>query len=399
MENLISHFNYRMENVSMSIVRDSINDIAWDERLSAIVGPRGVGKTTIILQYIKSNYERLTPKVLYATLEDLYFSTHTLMDLAETFVMRGGEHLFLDEIHRYPTWSKEIKLIYDTFPKLKITISGSSLLQILNAEADLSRRCITHTMQGLSFREFLRFYKNINIPIASLTDILTTPADICGSVNSLCKPIPYFHEYLRYGYFPYYMEGHDHYYEKVNNVVNYVISSEMPLVCKIENVNVRKVQMLLSVISGLVPYEIDISKLALMMQASRNTVINYLNYLNQAKIINLLYSDISSLKKVQKPDKMYLENANMLYALTLNQTHVGTARETFAVNQLGYKHRIEYGKANGDFNVDGTYRFEVGGSGKSFQQIADIPNSYVLADDMEYPTGNKLPLWLIGLMY
>lgn len=399
MDILISHFKRRLEADLPSIVRDCVNDIPWDERLAAIIGPRGVGKTTIILQYIKQNYPDNLSEVLYATMEDLYFSSHSLMELAELFVTRGGKHLFLDEIHRYPNWSREVKLIYDTFPTLKVTLSGSSLLQILNPDADLSRRCIQFRMQGLSFREFLHIYKDILLPVASLERIIHDADAICATMNSLCRPVPLFHEYLQYGYFPYYLEGKERYYERINNIVDYVIGTELPMVCKVETVNVRKLQMLLSVVAGIVPYEIDISKLAMMLQASRNTVIAYLNYLQQAKVINLLYSDASSLKKVQKPDKMYLENSNMLYALTLDSTPIGTARETFASNQLCYRHRVEYGKAHGDFKVDGKYRFEIGGSSKTFDQIANLPDAYILADDLDHAAGNKLPLWIIGLMY
>ena len=228
---------------------------------------------------------------------------------------------------------------------------------------------------------------------------MRNPDDVCRSVNSQCRPVPLFHEYLKFGYFPYYLENRQRYYERVENVVDYVLGTELPMVCKVETVNVRKLQMLLNVVAGLVPYKLDISKLATMMQASRNTVLAYLNYLSQAKMINLLYSDLHSLKKVQKPDKMYLENSNMLYALALDSADIGTARETFVVNQLGYGHRLEYGKRSGDFKLDGKYTFEVGGQDKTFAQIADIPGSYVLADDMEWPVGNKLPLWLAGMMY
>ena len=399
MDILISHFKRRLEAEQSTIVRSCIADIAWEERLSAIVGPRGVGKTTIMLQYIKQNYISDLSQVLYVSMENLYFSNHTLVELAELFVTYGGKHLFVDEIHRYPNWSREVKLIYDTFPQLKMTISGSSLLQILNSEADLSRRCITFVMQGLSFREFLRFYKNIDLPKVDLEYVLHNCDRLCSEVGSLCRPVQMFSEYLRYGYFPYYLEGEKRYYQRITNIVDYVIGTELPLVCKVETVNVRKLQMLLNIVSGLVPYGLDISKIATTLQASRNTVMMYLDYLYRAKIINLIYSDAHSFKKVQKPDKMYLENANMLFALTLDKTNIGTARETFAVNQLGYQHRVEYGKTDGDFLVDGKYRFEIGGNNKDFKQIANIDNSYILADDLEYAAGNKLPLWTIGFLY
>ena len=399
MDVLISQFKRRMTGISLALVRECIHEVAWDERLSAIIGPRGVGKTTLMLQYIKQHYADNLGEVLYATTESLYFVQNTLIDLAERFVTNGGKHLFLDEIHRYPDWSREIKLIYDTYPELKVTISGSSLLQILNSEADLSRRCIWYNMQGLSFREFLQFYKGIDLPVFSLDNIIQKPDEVCHDVNALCHPVPLFHEYLQVGYFPYYLEGEERYYERVANVVDYVIGTELPMVCKVETVNVRKLQMLLNVVVGLVPYELDISKIALMLQASRNTVITYLRYLSMSKVINLLYSDLQSLKKVQKPDKMYLENPNMLFALCLEKTNIGTARETFVVNQLGYQHRIEYGKKNGDFKIDGKNVFEVGGATKTFNQVAGLPDSYILADDIEWPVGNKLPLWLAGLLY
>ena len=189
--------------------------MAWDERLSAIIGPRGVGKTTLILQYIKQHYTDNISEVLYATAESLYFAQNTLVDLAERFVTNGGGHLFLDEIHRYQNWSREIKLIYDTYPELKVTISGSSLLQILNSEADLSRRCIWYNMQGLSFREFLQFYKGIDLPVASFDEILFHTDEVCHEINTRCRPVPLFHEYLQVGYFPYYLEGEKRYYERV----------------------------------------------------------------------------------------------------------------------------------------------------------------------------------------
>lgn len=399
MDVLVSHFNRRLTTISLDLVRECINEVAWDERLSAIIGPRGVGKTTLILQYIKQHYANCLSEVLYATAESLYFAQNTLVDLAERFVTNGGKHLFLDEIHRYQNWSREIKLIYDTYPELKVTISGSSLLQILNSEADLSRRCIWYNMQGLSFREFLQFYKGIYLPVFSFDNIIQNPDEVCRKINTLCHPVPLFHEYLQVGYFPYYLEGEKRYYERVGNVIDYVVGTELPMVCKVETMNVRKLQMLLNVVAGLVPYELDISKIALMLQSSRNTVITYLRYLSMSKVINLLYSDIQSLKKVQKPDKMYLENPNMLYALCLDKANIGTARETFVVNQLGYQHRIEYSKKNGDFKIDGKYVFEVGGATKNFYQVADLPDSYILADDIEWPVGNKLPLWLVGLLY
>lgn len=400
METLFLQHARLLRQTDMSFIRETIHSIDWDYRLVALCGPRGVGKTTMMLQYIKSSYEVGSKEALYVSAESLYFTSHTMFGLAESFVQNGGRHLFIDEVHKYGgDWSREIKQIYDSFPTLKVTFSGSSLLEILNPEADLSRRCIRYNVQGLSFREFLSFYKGIELPVYSLDEILHDAHAICARVNDLCRPIPLFHEYLQYGYYPYYKESPDHYYQRIESTINYTLEAELPSLCGVEVYNVRKLKALLGVLSSKVPYQTDMTKLAQLLQASRNTVGAYLSYLSKAKIISLLYSDIDSLKKMQKPDKVYLDNANLLYALTMGAVDIGTARETFVVNQLSVSHRIEYAKEGGDFRVDRKYTFEVGGHSKTFAQIADLPDSYILADDIETPFGNKLPVWMVGLMY
>jgi predicted AAA+ superfamily ATPase len=208
-----------------------------------------------------------------------------------------------------------------------------------------------------------------------------------------------FREYLQFGYFPFYFESSTKYYERIENITNYIMEAELPNLCGVDVGNVRKLKMLLAILSTMVPYEVDISRLATLMQASRNTVLAYLDYLSRAKLINLVYADLDSLKKLQKPDKILLENTNLLYALSISDVQIGTVRETFVVNQLMYNHRVEYGKKYGDFKVDGKWIFEVGGANKTFEQIANIPNSYILADDMEYSVRNKLPIWIVGLLY
>ena len=399
MDKLVALFKRRIEDVSLDVVRNCINDIDWNDRLTALVGSRGVGKTTLMLQYIKLNYYERMSEVLYVSVENLYFMSHTLVDLADDFVMRGGRHLFLDEIHKYQNWSREIKIIYDSYPSLKVTISGSSLLRILNPEADLSRRCLWYKMQGLSFREFLMFYYKIDLPIFSLEYLLTHTDDVCRKVNAVCQPVKMFHEYLKVGYFPFYKETPNRYYERIENVTNYILEAELPSLCGVDVGNIRKLKMLLAIISTMVPYEVDVTKLATMMQASRNTVVAYFDYLSRAKLINLLYSDLDSLKKLQKPDKVFLENTNSLYALAVDDVKIGTVRETFAVNQLVYAHRVEYGKKYGDLKVDGKWIFEIGGANKTFEQISNLSDFYILADDMEYSAGNKLPLWCLGFLY
>lgn len=387
-----------LDNVDMHIVRDDMKRVHWNNRLIAIRGSRGVGKTTLMLQYIKRNFEPGSRQVLYCTLDSIYFGTHTLLDLAESFYIQGGTHLFLDEVHKYPGWSREIKEIYDLYPKLKVVFSGSSLLNILHADADLSRRCIPYNMHGLSFREFLIFYKNISLPAYTLEDLLNNAAVICMKVNRKCRPVQMFHEYLNVGYYPFYNGNKEDYYMQIENVVNLIIEQEMTLLCGIDPAYVRKLKALMDVLASSVPYEVDITKLAGMIGLSRNTVLSYLQCLGRAELLHLLYADLKSVKKMQKPDKIYLHNPNMLYAVSSTEVNRGTIREVFAVNQFSVGHTVEYGK-KADLRVDGHYTFEIGGADKTFKQVANVPDAYILADGLEYATGRKLPLWLVGFLY
>lgn len=399
MEALFAKQDRLLRLTSTAIVRVLMNQIHWDAQLIAVRGPRGVGKTTMLLQYIKLHYKAADRSVLYCTLDSFYFSEHSLLQLADEFYKHGGKHLFLDEVHKYPTWSREIKEIYDAYPDMKVVISASSLLNILNADADLSRRCIPYDMQGLSFREFLLFYKQLEFPVCSLQEVLEQPEELCNRVNLQCRPLPFFKEYLQYGYFPFYLRNQTDYYTSIEQVVNFVVETELPQLCGVGIGNVRKLKALLAVLATSVPFEVDISKLATTIGIHRNTVIEYLNYLEKAQLIHLLYSDLLSVKRMQKPDKIFLDNPNLLYALALQAVKIGTAREVFVVNQLSYKHQVEYGKTTGDFKVDGKYTFEVGGEDKGFSQIADIPLAFVLADDIEMPYGSKIPLWALGFLY
>ena len=398
METLFTRHDLYIANTPVDIIRDIMDEIHWDSRLIAIVGARGVGKSTLIRQFIRKNYQAYDRSVLYCSLDSVYFSTHTLLDLVETFIMNGGKRLFFDEVHKYSNWSREIKEIYDLYPDIKVVISGSSLLHILNADADLSRRCIRYTMNGLSFREFLRFYKNIDIRKYSLPEIVDNPAPLCSEVNRLCKPVQQFKEYLTYGYYPFYMESVMDYYTRIEQVTNFVIETELPLLRKVDIANIRKIKALVSIIASSIPFEVDASKLSRLIGTGRDTVIEYIQHLEDARIFNLLYSDVRSVGKLTRPDKIYLENANLLYALSSSEVNIGTARETFVVNQLKIKYDVEYGKQQGDFKVDGKYTFEVGGKDKTFSQIAGVRNSFVLSDDIETPLGRRLPIWSVGFI-
>lgn len=398
METLYNKHKILISNVSLRIVRDVMNKISWDKQLVGIRGSRGVGKTTLMRQYIRQKYGTRAGEALYCVMDSMYFTNHTLLDLAEHFHQMGGKHLFLDEVHKYPTWSKEVKEIIDLWPDMKVTFTGSSLLQILNADADLSRRVLSYEMAGLSFREYLRFYKGIELPSYSLDEILAESDFICDSVCKVCTPLPLFNEYLRVGYYPFYDGNEVEYYSRIENVISFIIDQELTLFCGVEPAYTRKLKAMLLYLSENLPYEVNIAKLASYLEINKTTVLSYLSFMDRAELVKLLYTDNKSVTKMQKPDKIYIHNTNMLCALG-TQTNIGTLRECFVVNQLSNNHVVEYGKSNGDFKVDGKIIFEVGGRDKSFEQIANIKDSYILADSMEHPIGKKLPLWIIGLLY
>lgn len=399
MESLFLKQERMLDQTDTSIVRDMINKIHWNHRLIAIRGSRGVGKTTLMKQYIKLNWPKGSREVLYCSLDSMYFSNHTLLELAENFYLMGGKRLFLDEVHKYPTWSREIKEIYDSYQSLQIVFSGSSLLNLLNADADLSRRCLPYTMAGLSFREFLMFYKGITFPVCTLDELLQNGAELCSDINRTCKPQPLFEEYLKEGYYPFFDGNREDYYINIENVVNYIIEQELPLLCGVEPAYARKLKALMGILASSVPFEVDISKLARTIGLSRNSVVTYLQNLDRAELIKMLYSDLISVKKMQKPDKIYIQNTNLLQAIAIRDVPIGTIRETFAVSQLSVNHTVEYGKSSGDFIVDSRYTFEIGGPDKTFRQIADIPDSYIFADKTDFVSGHKFPLWMMGMIY
>ena len=392
-----------LANTSMEIIREKMDEIHWTSQLISIIGAKGVGKSTLIKQYLKQNFELGDRRVLYCSADTVDFSMRTLVGLAEEFVIHGGELLVIDEIHKYHSgtsdWSREIKEIYELFPDLKMIVSGSSLLRLKEGDADLSRRVIKYTMSGLSFREALRFYHGLTFPIWSLEDILAHPYDLWQMVSSKCKPIVLFKEYLEKGYYPFLLEGEGEYYTRIEQVVNYIIETELPQICKVDVANVRKIQALISLICGEVPFELNANKIASALEIGRDTVVEYFKYLGDAKVLNLLYSDKKKIGKLTKPDKIYMENTNLMYALVPTKIDVGTLRETFAVGSLSESHDVEYSKTQGDFKVDNKYTFEIGGRSKNFSQIAGVKDSYVFADDWDMPDGAKLPLWMLGFLY
>ena len=403
MDTLFKKSDRLLANTGTEIVREKMNEIHWNARLISILGAKGVGKSTLIKQYLKQNYQPLDRRILYCSADTVDFSTRTLVELADEFTIRGGELLVIDEIHKYKPgtsdWSREVKEIYDLFPDLRLIVSGSSLLQLREGDADLSRRAVKYTLSGLSFREALRFYHGLEFEKWALEDILVHPYDLWQTVTSKCKPVALFKEYLEKGYYPFLLEGEGEYYTKIEQVVNYIIETELPRICKVDVANVRKMQALIALICSEVPFELNANKIAAALEIGRDTVVEYLKYLGDAKVLNLLYSDKKKIGKLSKPDKVYLENPNILYALAPTKTDIGTLRETFAISSLSESHSVEYGKAQGDFRVDGKYTFEIGGRSKDFSQIAGVKDSYIFADDLDMPDGAKLPLWMLGFLY
>jgi len=400
METLIKRHLAYMQNISLDFVRDLMEGINWEDRLIAIRGQRGVGKTTLVLQRIAMQFGSTnTTDVLYVSLDNLYFYTHRLLDFIEQFHARGGNWLFIDEVHKYNGWSREIKNAYDEFADMHIVITGSSMIDILNSEVDLSRRCIAYDMQGLSFREYLAMQHGTKLEKYSIEEILKDGTAISQKINATTKPLKYFRDYLSYGYYPFVKEGRESYYIRIENIITMVIETELPALRKIDLGNVRKIKALIEVLASGLPLAIDTVKLSKMAEISRTSLLQYLQHLADAGILNLLYSDNTSVKRMQKPDKVYLENTNMLYALSSTQVNIGTAREVFFVNQLSYRHTVEYSNTQADFTINGKYTIEVDGRSKDGSQLPSSPNAFIAADDEEYAIGNKIPLWMFGLLY
>jgi predicted AAA+ superfamily ATPase len=398
MESLFERFQQKLDFTRLDFIRGMMDEVNWDARLIGIKGARGVGKTTLLLQYIKLNLLNETDATLYVSLDNIWFSENRLSDLADTFVKRGGKYLFLDEVHKYPNWSQELKNIYDDYPRLKVVFTGSSLLEILNARADLSRRAVVYTMQGLSFREYLNMEHHKKFTKFSLSEILENHVGISRQIVNELKPLQRFPAYLKTGYYPFYREQPDLYHFRLEEVVNMMMEIELPMLRGFDLAHVSRLKQLLYVISSSAPFIPNVSKISERIGLNRVTLLTYLHYLDEIRLTNNLYKDARGISKLQKPNKIFLENTNLIYVLAPNSANTGNLRETFMVNQLSARHTIEYAE-HGDFRVDHTYTFEAGGKDKNNKQIRNIPHSYIAADGIEYGHSNKIPLWLFGFLY
>ena len=390
----------RIKNTKETFVRSADKKINWNSRLIGIKGARGSGKTTLLLQHLKNNHMDLiaSGKALFVSLDNIWFSKNSLLDLAESFSKNGGKILYLDEVHRYEDWPIYLKNIYDDYPELQVVFTGSSLLHILDARADLSRRAVMYNMQGLSFREFLNLKTGNDFGELSLEEILLEHTkhalDICGKV----RPFEYFDEYLKTGYYPFFMEGLDSYCMKLEETVNMILDVELPLLRKIEIAYVPKIKKLLAIIAESSPFMLNVSKLAGAMELNRTTLLSYLKSLTDAKLIASLFKDLKTVSSLQKPDKIFLENTNLIYLYQGKKVDEGNIRETFLLNQLSYNQTVEFSKTS-DFFVNDTYTIECGGKSKTGEQIKTLENAFVAADGIEIGCGSKIPLWLFGFLY
>ena len=398
-ENLLQKSNYVIENQSVDYIRNRVKIIDWNDRLLGLLGARGTGKTTLMLQHLKlANTD--SKASLYLTMDELAFTEIRLTEVAEAFRNAGGKLLVLDEVHKYPTWSVEVKNIHDTYKDLKIIFSGSSVIDILRQKADLSRRAIIYQIPGLSYREYLGILGIANLSPLHLKDIVKNHVKLSLEiVRNGFRPLQYFEEYLRTGYYPYFLEGKTNYPQRLQQVVKHVLETDMQFIAPLDPQNIRKIHQLLFILASNVPFKPNISKLSERIGLHRNTLIQYLHHLEQAKLINNLSVTGKSISTLQKPDKIYLENTNLHYALAYEKLDRGSLREAFFFNQLSNAgHELSLPK-QGDFKVDDYWTFEIGGRDKSNRQLQGVENAFIASDDIESGALNKIPLWMFGLLY
>lgn len=394
MEDLIIYQSELLKSINRDFVRFLDNLIPWDEKMIAIKGPRGCGKTTLLLQRLKYGIKN-RQKALYATVEHPWFLTHSLYETAREAYMLGIRHLFFDEVHKYEKWSSELKIIYDGFPDLQIIFSASSALDIYKGEADLSRRVLTFELPGLSFREYLAFFHSLQFKETSLDNLVSGHVDLASQIIKDHPVIPLFRTYLKYGYYPLIKKTRESLYPVyLYNIINTVLEQDIQLSDRLSAAAVFKLRKLLGILAQSVPFEPNITSIAQKSGTSRNSVLEFLNLLEKARIINFLLKDQHGISELQKPDKIFLENTNLMYAIDPSPD-IGTIRETFLMNQLKNSGLKVLYPDKGDFSVEDRYIIEVGGKNKQ----SGIPDIILAKDDMESGYGSTIPLWLFGFLY
>jgi len=382
---------------TLDFQRHLLKKINWENRLICILGSRGTGKTTLLLQRIKL-MNASPDECLYITLDDIYFSNNTLVATAEEFRKLGGKYLFIDEVHKYPGWAREVKNIYDFYKDLHLILTGSSIIELLNLEVDLSRRARQYELNGMSFREYLEYEEGFKIEPVKLEDALTHHVELATSLN-INKPVKSFKQYLEHGYYPFYKEDKEGYFIQLSRVVNLIIEYDLAFLQGIDKQQIRKIYQLLSILAAQVPYKPNITNLAKTLEMGRGTLIQFFHYLEKSKLIQQVYLEGKGMGTIEKPSKVLLDNPNLFEALSSSPANEGSRRECFFVNQLrNCGHEVSLAKA-GDFTIDNKYTFEVGGASKTFKQIAGIPDSFLAVDDIEIGSGSRIPLWVFGLLY
>jgi predicted AAA+ superfamily ATPase len=389
MEKLFELFLKLLKETDTDFLRYIYDEINWENRMIGITGPRGVGKTTLVLQHIKMDLN--LSETLYVTAEDFYFSDNRLIDLADALVKRNGRYLFVDEIHKYKDWARELKLIYDYHPELYVVFSGSSVLDIKKGASDLSRRAVMYHMQGLSFREYLQLFHNLTSRTYSLEDILSHRAGL----PEIKHPLPLFEDYLKRGYYPFSLE--EDFDLKLQQIVNQTLETDIPMYAGMNVSTGRKLKQLLAIIAKSVPFKPNMTSISAGLMASRNNIADYCLYIEEAGLITQLRDATGGIRGLGKVDKIYLENTNLIYGLAGSNSNTGNIRETFFLNQLKLKHDV-IASPVADFRI-GDYTFEVGGKKKGLKQIQGLDNGFVVKDNIELGYLNTIPLWQFGLTY
>ena len=389
MEKLFEHYRKKLAFTKTAFVRSLEQNIDWKSRLIGIRGSRGVGKSNLMLQHIKKAFREDYSRALYASLDDLYFADNSLSHIAEQFTRRGGTHLFLDEVHKYPKWDQTVKSLHDNYPGLSIVYAGSSLLE---------NHAHTYDMQGLSFREYLAFNTDREYPIFSLEDIMTRTKEISAELASEIKPFKYFDDYLRMGYYPFFLLGEKNYLNRMNDTISMILDIELPVLRNIETSSIPKIRKLLAVISKVSPCAPNVSSLASHIGVARQTLLSYLKYLEEGNLIVLLYKGARGTGSLVKPDRLYLENSNLMHDLMDHEVASSDVYETFVLNQLKKDHNIKL-TASGDFLVDDQHIFKMYSADRKQKLAKDEGNSYIIADDIEIGSDRRIPVWLLGFLY
>lgn len=386
---LAGYMREQLGITSLDFVRYMYHEIDWSLRMVGLVGPRGVGKSTLVLQHIKKEGQH--QKALYVSADHSYFAQHSLAEVASTWIKEGGTHLYIDEIHKYPNWSTELKEIYDGHPTLNVVFTGSSVLDLLRGQADLSRRAVMYTMQGLSFREYLEMFHGIKLPRYKLEEVVDNKVDD----SQLPHPLPLFRQYLQEGYYPFSKEGA--FRSRLDQIVIQTLESDIPQYASLSVSTGRKLRRLMGIVAQSAPFKPDYSSIANAIGVSRNVLPDYFLYMERAGMIGQLRDETGGLRSLGKVEKIYVDNTNLMYVMGSDSTNTGNLRETFFYNQTRVVADVISSKVS-DF-VIGEYTFEVGGKKKGAKQIEDVPNGHIVKDDIEYGHGISIPLWTFGLLY